>query len=120
MHTTVLLSDLPLLVLLRIRQFDALWRERRREVTYCNRCVRNWGIDGGFIGVVPVSAGNAVALVDIHFVSVLRKFAVGDEASDMLVIVILVRTIHREVDIKPTHPTPVPITATRLMGHLNW
>ena len=112
MHTAVLL--ISLLVHLRVRQFGALGWKRRHKVTYSNRGVGDRGVDGGLIGVVPVSTRDTIALVDVYFVSVLCELAVGDEAS-----VMLSNTARCKVEVKPTHPTPVPITATRLMGHLN-
>lgn len=81
MDATMLLRNMTLFIFLSIWQFDTRWWKGRRVVASCDRSVRDCGVDGGFVRVVPVASRNIVALVYIHFISILGELAVRDETS---------------------------------------
>lgn len=73
----------PITVYLNIRVHHTLWRQRWREVA--DRYVGIAGdgrIHSDFVGIVPVTAWNSVALEEVDIETCLSEFAVRNETSD--------------------------------------
>ena len=78
------LSYLIVLVLLNIRKFRTLRRERRCEVAYSNVCIWDRAIKRGLVGVMPVSAWRVVTFKYMNIVACLRELPICNEPTECL------------------------------------
>ena len=73
------LSDLLVLVLLNIRKFRTLRRERRYKVSHRNVRIWDRATKRGLVGVMPVSARRIVSFKYMNVVAFLRELPIGNE-----------------------------------------
>ena len=77
-------ADLLVLVLLNIRKFRTLRRERWCKVGYSNVCIWDRASKRGLISVMPVSAGRIVSFKYMNIVACLRELPIGNEPTESL------------------------------------
>ena len=75
------LSDLLVPVLLNIRKFRTLRRERRYKVSHSNVCIWDRASKRVLVGIMPVSTGRIVSFKYMNVIAFLKELPISNEAT---------------------------------------
>ena len=77
-------SGLLVLILLNIRKFRTLRRERWCKVSYSNVCIWDRASKRGLVGVMPVSAGRIISFKYVNIVACLSELTISNKSTEEL------------------------------------